>query len=223
MTEIELLTPDKIIRSKRKSISLNIENNGDFIVRAPIYSTEKQIFQFIIEKSHWIITKRLKAKQNSKSHILKLENNQTINLFGKEYIIILYNKSNVKIIENVLYLPTKNTKEKLISFLKKFAKLTIEERTNILAKQFDFEFNKISISSAKTNWGSCSHNNNLHFTFRLCFCPMLVVDYIIIHELSHTKIKNHSKKFWLLVEKFCPEFKQHNKWLKDNRHIMEII
>ena len=54
-------------------------------------------------------------------------------------------------------------------------------------------------------------------------CPKTVVDYIILHELTHTKIKNHSKEFYIALGRICPEFKQHEKWLKDNREIVTVI
>ena len=67
MTNFEILQPNKIIKSKRKSISLIIKNNGEFIVRAPLFSTEKEIFKFINLKSDWIIKKRTEQKQ----HLIK--------------------------------------------------------------------------------------------------------------------------------------------------------
>ena len=65
MTNIELLTPDKIIKSKRKSISLIIKNDGEFVVRAPIKCADKDILNFINKKAEWIIKKRVEQKQNS--------------------------------------------------------------------------------------------------------------------------------------------------------------
>lgn len=222
MTNIELLTPDKIIKSKRKSITLIIKNDGEFVVRAPINCSDKDILNFINQKAEWIIKKRVEQKQNS-IQPLKMVNGEQISLFGNEYVIELKDVFKVKIVENLIIVPTANSKQKFINFLKKQTKKHIEERAKLIAELFGFEYLKISISSAKTCWGSCSFNNNLHFTFKLAFCPLDVIDYIILHELCHTKCKNHSTKFWQLVEHCMPNYKTQEKWLKKNRGIINII
>ena len=92
-----------------------------------------------------------------------------------------------------------------------------------IAKQFGFNYESITISSARTNWGSCGAKNTLNFTYKLAMCPKPVVDYIIVHELCHTKVKNHSSKFWNEVQKCFPEYKTCEKWLKTNRAIINKI
>lgn len=223
MTEIELLTPDKIIYSKRKSIALNITNTGDFVVRAPKNCQEEQIYKFIVQKSDWIIKHRLKAKNSYINNTFIIENNAKFNILDETYTILLSNKKKVEIIGSNLLIPIENKEQYLIMFLKKQAKMIIKERVEQFASQFNLKYNTVSISSAKTNWGSCSYNNKLHFTYRLLLCPNDVLNYVIIHELAHTQIKNHSREFWALVANFCPNYKIYNKWLKDNKYLMERI
>ena len=74
--------------------------------------------------------------------------------------------------------------------------------------------NKISITSAKTRWGSCSGKNNLNFTWRLMMAEPEVIKYVIIHELAHIKEKNHGKRFWTLVEQYEPEYKTKKEKLR---------
>ena len=95
--------------------------------------------------------------------------------------------------------------------------------TNAPRLSFLCNYSSISINSAKTRWGSCTPSNKLHFTYKLMLCPIPIVDYIIIHELCHTKVKNHSKKFWQLVEYYYPDYITCEKWLKKNRAIIEFI
>jgi predicted metal-dependent hydrolase len=68
----------------------------------------------------------------------------------------------------------------------------------------------------KTLWGSCSGVNNINLNYLLIMAPMSVIDYVIVHELAHTKIKNHSKDFWQLVESILPKYKASKSWLKNN-------
>ena len=222
MNELELITPNQIIRSKRKSITLVIKNNGDFIVRAPIKVKESEIHKFIIQKKEWVIKKRLDQLSNIYNE-LTFKKPESINILGKTYNIELVDKSRVKLENNIIEVPKINSKERVVRFLKNFTRKYIYERVEIIAKQNNFQYNKISISSAKTNWGSCSHNNCLNFTYKLIMCPTDVVDYIVLHELCHTKIKNHSSKFWTLVKSIKSDYKLYESWLKKNRGIIDII
>lgn len=222
MNEQNLLIPTKIIKSKRKSISLIIKNNGDFIVRAPLNCEEKKIFNFIHNKKEWIIKKRIEQMSNSFKK-LQFNKDETINILNKQYSIVLTDKTRVKINEDIIEVPKDNSKAKLISFLKAYARKYFNDRAKLIAQLFNFSYSKITISSAKTCWGSCGGNNILHFTYKLIMCPEDVVDYVVLHELCHTKIKNHSKKFWLLVETCNPNYKNHEKWLKKYRGIIDVI
>ncbi len=217
----ELLLPNKIVKSKRRSISLQIKVSGEFIVRAPIKCKNEEIFKFIHQKANWIIEKRLEATKQNIS--LKLENGEKVELLGDLYEIQLSDVPRCKFKDDKILLPTENTIECFVKLLKKLLKNYLEQKVPVLANLFAFSYSSIGVSSAKTNWGSCSALNRLHFTYKLALCPKLVVDYIIIHELCHTKIKNHSAKFWALVLKCCPDYKTQEKWLKTNRAVVELI
>lgn len=222
MGRIELLTPNQVVKSKRKTISLIIKSNGNFIVRAPINAKEIDILRFINQKVDWIIKKRTE-QINSAIKPITFDENEKIMLLGKYFNLVYTDTSKIKIVEDNLILPKNNSKEKLVKYLKKYAKQYITERVKVIAELFNFEYKSISITSAKTCWGSCSHINNLHFTYKLIMCPPDVIDYIVLHELCHTKVKNHSSRFWALVERCNPYYKTHEMWLKKNRAIIEII
>jgi len=87
-------------------------------------------------------------------------------------------------------------------------------RVKKLASKYNFKFNKIRITSAKTRWWSCSYKKNLNFSYRLMKLPPDIIDYIIIHELAHLKHMNHSKKFWNCVESMMDNYKEKEKFLK---------
>ncbi len=105
--------------------------------------------------------------------------------------------------------------EKEILKLKQKAKAYIPWRVEKLAKRFDKKYNKIKITSAKTRWWSCTSQKNLNFSYRLIQAEKKAIDYVIIHELAHLKYMNHSKKFWLHVEEMMSDYKQWDKWLKN--------
>ena len=87
------------------------------------------------------------------------------------------------------------------------------QRLIFLAQKFNFGFNRITFRIQKTRWGSCSHKNNLNLNVKLIKLPQELQDYVILHELVHTKVKNHSPLFWQEMEKALPEAKKLNKEL----------
>jgi predicted metal-dependent hydrolase len=90
------------------------------------------------------------------------------------------------------------------------------ERVLIYSRKHGFHYQKIRISSARSRWGSCSSSGMLSFTYRLVMAPPEVVDYVVVHELVHTQVKNHSKTFWRRVGEILPDYKVKLTWLKKN-------
>ena len=95
------------------------------------------------------------------------------------------------------------------------ARRAITRRVDALADAFGLSYNKIYIRNQKTRWGSCSTRGNLSFNWRLVTMPPDVMDYVIIHELSHLDQPNHSRHFWQLVEVRCPGYRGCKSWLKE--------
>lgn len=81
------------------------------------------------------------------------------------------------------------------------ARALLIERLEQLAKLHDFKFNKVSIRNQKTKWGSCSAKNNISLNVNLAALPSELRDYVVLHELVHTRIKNHSNKFWAELDR----------------------
>lgn len=97
---------------------------------------------------------------------------------------------------------------------KERARGIIEARTAELARAHGFEFSRIYVRDQKTRWGSCSRNRNLSFNYRIALLPERVMDYVIVHELSHLRHFNHSHMFWNCVEAMLPDYKRLRKELK---------
>lgn len=171
-------------------------------------------YKFLLEKEYWI---RRKLQVLEKEDYVNTKN---IPLFGKEYLLLnvdsIRNKVHIK--ENVIHvdsLPTYHNKT-LVKFLQNKLLVEITDIVNRLSKQYQLKFSRIKITNAKTRWGSCSSNLILRFNWRLVFAPQEVLNYVIIHEMCHLVEMNHSKPFWDLVAKLCPEYKTAKLWLKEN-------
>lgn len=109
----------------------------------------------------------------------------------------------------------KLTREKVIALAEEALKV-IPERVEYFAKVIGVTYGKITIRNQKTRWGSCSSKGNLNFNCLLMLAPPEVLDYVVVHELCHRKQMNHSKAFWLEVEKVLPNYKEARKWLKED-------
>ena len=108
----------------------------------------------------------------------------------------------------------KLTREKVIALAEEALKV-IPERVDYFAKVIGVTYGKITVRNQKTRWGSCSSKGNLNFNCLLMLAPPEVLDYVVVHELCHRKQMNHSKAFWLEVEKVLPDYKEVRKWLNE--------
>lgn len=95
-----------------------------------------------------------------------------------------------------------------IERLRAEAKAYIPERVQVLADEHDFDFNRITIKNMTSRWGSCSSKKNLNFSLHLMRLKSHYIDYVILHELSHTQEMNHGPRFWNLLESVCPGAKK---------------
>lgn len=92
----------------------------------------------------------------------------------------------------------------------------ISERTAYYARIMKEHYHSIRIKDQKTIWGSCSSRRNLNFSWRIIMAPTQAMDYIIIHELCHLKVMNHSREFWDHVAEFMPDYQKWNEWMDRN-------
>jgi len=96
------------------------------------------------------------------------------------------------------------------------AKKRLTDRLYHLAKEHGFTCNNVTIREQRTRWGSCSYNNNISLNLKLVLLPKELIDYVVLHELVHTRIPNHSEKFWAELDKYTGNGKGLAKKLRMN-------
>ena len=89
-------------------------------------------------------------------------------------------------------------------------------------KHFQKPVKGVRLKYNHSNWGSCSRSGNINLSTRLLFAPPDVIDYVIVHELAHLVELNHSPRFWNIVEKAVPDYRDKEKWLKENRNLCDF-
>lgn len=220
-----IIKPDKIIRSKRKTVALTVDSSGRLIVRAPLRCSEARILAFIEKKSDWIL--KHQAKHSVPKTFFPSDNLNGFSFALQGYSCkICYYEGKRTVFEEAngaLYLPQGKGEDEIRKWLKQRAKSVFSLLAETRAKQMGASYKAVCVSSAKGCWGSCSADNTLRFTFRLLYAPTAVIDYVIVHELAHTFHKNHGKEFWQRVERYCPDWKIKRKWLKDHGYFMQIF
>jgi predicted metal-dependent hydrolase len=211
---------DNLVRSKRRTIALIVERDGSLTVRAPKRAALADINSFIREKARWIERTREKLKsipELPKKHFI---DGEKFPFLGDLYELQLVKPQRPSLrFDAGFYLghtSQKRGEQVFTRWYKEQALTVISERVNIFSEMHGFVPGRIRITSARTRWGSCSPDGTLNFTWRLILAPLQVVDYVVIHELVHLRVKNHSGRFWKIVQDLAPEYPLQRKWLREH-------
>ncbi len=224
MTEIRI---DKIIRSKRRTIALEVTRDAGLIVRAPYRTPFDFIEKVVFKKRFWIKEKQEFVRDRCKKVMPKeFLSGEGVLYLGDMYKLEFIDDLDMPIVfNNGFQMSRKNldtAKDILIGWYKEQAYQKISERVNWHSSLSGLKYHKIKLSGAQKRWGSCSAKGNLNFSWRLIMAPLRVIDYVVVHELAHLEEKNHSKSFWNKVKIMQPDYARHKSWLKENRHLLDI-
>ncbi len=217
----------ELIRSRRRTLSLEINSNAKLVVRAPLLLSTRKIEQFIAQKRIWILKNKQKiAYRQQEVQPKQFVNGEEFWYLGKKYPLYVSNNSEFPLILDECFVLSQNSfiqaKDIFHKWYNVHAKHEILGRVKTWALFSGLKYNQIKISSATKRWGSCSYNNNLNFSWRLVMAPVQVIDYVAVHELAHTVEKNHSSRFWNKVEEIMPEYQIYRKWIQKNGHLLVL-
>lgn len=200
----------EFVRSERaKNINVRIAKDN-LRVTLPRRATEAEAMRFINSVRERIIRKQNKLKNNALTNNLTLNENSLLKTLtfsvetrATERENVFFSMKNaVLIVEFPQKADCADEKMQAIFwnginyFLKKEAKRILPNRVRILADEYGFSYASVKIQSSKTRWGSCSQGKNINLSFSLMLLPQHLIDYVILHELCHTKEMNHSTRFW---------------------------
>lgn len=122
------------------------------------------------------------------------------------------------------HLPEGVALEELLPYLRRLystiAKGTLIARTRLTADRMGIEIADVKVNSAKTRWGSCSAQKVINLSWKLIAADISLIDYVIVHELCHTRQMNHSEAFWENVRMVIPDYKERREALKDVQKVL---
>jgi len=218
-------------KTRRKTIGISIDMKGEVRVSAPVGVSEKQICEAVQKKAGWIAKKVNEAIEMNSNVVLKeFVSGEKFSYLGKDYTLEVLEKDSGKAEvrmkdDSVFVYITRGysgesrkqaVKEALIKWYRQRFSEVVSQRMEKYSLQLQVAPRRVVIKDQKTRWGSCSQKGNINLNWRLIMAPLPVIDYVVVHELCHLKVMNHSKSFWKLVESILPDCYDRRRWLKIN-------
>lgn len=207
-----------LVRKSISSLRLRLKDRHSFSVSAPYLTPNFLIQKFIQNNADWIIGHSQKISTK-----LKISQLKKITILDKDYQLEFINTQNDSVVilesEQKIYAniskPTElHIKKTLEKKLRPFALKLIKNELRQLSDQFGFEYNHVTVRNQSSRFGSCSSQGNLNFNWQIILFPVDKFRHILLHELNHLKIKNHSRTFWDQLAIYDHHTKSNNLWLK---------
>lgn len=218
----------RLLRSKRRSIGFLIDEDG-LRITAPKWVPIAEIDAAIVEKQRWIFNKLNERRERSARRLQPqmqwrdgatlpyLGNDVTLRLRASHPYGIAYDEASRELL---ISLPPNSDeqqlKDRVQGWLQAQAKVLFARRLPIYAEKLDVRYRQFALSSATTQWGSCTADGKIRLNWRLIHFALPLIDYVVAHELSHLREMNHSPRFWATVQSVFPEFEAAKKALREN-------
>jgi predicted metal-dependent hydrolase len=217
----------RIIRSKRKSICLEISSGTELIVRAPFSVDDAAIDRVVMQKRGWIIKKQRQISQRgSAAPVKEFKAGEEFFYLGNRYPLFLKEKLIPALFFENGFLLARDycyrAKDLFIQWYARQARLYIPGRVEFFCARAGVRCAGISIRNTGSRWGSCGSNGRLNFSCRLMMAPPEVIDYVVAHEVAHLRVMDHSEDFWRNVKGLFPDYKECRFWLRKNGHLLII-
>jgi hypothetical protein len=217
-----------LVRSKRRSIGFMIDDDG-LRITAPKWVTLVEIDSAIREKQRWIFNKLNERRERSARRLLPqmqwsdggklpyLGSDATLRIQSTQVAGIAWNPQTLEL---TVCLPSdaseQQLKDRVQSWLQLEAKRIFAERLPLYAEKLNVSYHSFALSSARTQWGSCTADGRIRLNWRLIHFALPLIDYVIAHELAHLREMNHSPRFWATVQSIFPEFEAAKRALRDH-------
>lgn len=216
----------RLCRSKRRTIGFLVDEDG-LRVTAPRWVTLAEIDSAIIEKQRWIIAKLTERRERSARRLqpeMLWRDGGVLPYLGNEIVLRIRTDRSAGVAydetrqELVISLPPnageQQLKDRVQGWLQSEAKRVFSERLPVYAARLGVSYRTLALSSATTQWGSCTADGRIRLNWRLIHFTVPLIDYVIAHELSHLREMNHSPRFWATVQSIFPDFEDARKALR---------
>ena len=212
--------PYTLKRSKRRTIGLRIDEHG-LTVSVPLRASEKWLHSVLLEKTEWVVEK-LESWQSKRAPGIEWRDGASIPFRAETFVLQLVPKvrgAKPRLQEEVLLVPVgedaeaERIEKAVTAWYRVEALRVFEECIAHFSRLMNVSPREIKLSSARTQWGSCTVHRVVRLNWQLVKMPLHLIDYVVVHELAHLVEMNHSAAFWRVVESACPDYKQCRKEL----------
>ena len=215
-----------LTRSGRRTIGLSIDHRG-LRVMAPWHSPDSEIENMLRQHGAWVIEKLADWQQRPQPRTLPITHGLKLPVLGQDCEIRILSGSNRSIWsgdgQSLSLLPRPaDTAAAATAMLRRLLEKALRQRLldyalphlEDFSGRLDLKPPKLTLSAARTRWGSCSHASGIRLNWRLIHYPPHIVDYVIAHEVAHLQEMNHSPRFWSVVEQLYPDWQSARRQLK---------
>jgi hypothetical protein len=222
-----MIAIDQIIRTRRRTLAIIVEDDGRIVVRAPLRLKQEAIDEFVRSKEQWIQTKHEQALKRTSRFVPKsYVSGEEFLYLGTSFRVEIEDHQRQPLLLNGGFRLSRTALPRAEAVFERWyrrqAQRVMSERAEAYAASHGFAFSRIKITAARKRWGSCGHRGNLSFAWRLVMAPQPVIDYVVVHELAHLKHRNHSKRFWSKVASILPDFRQREAWLEEHGYLLRL-
>jgi predicted metal-dependent hydrolase len=217
---------EKIVRSRRRTIALEVTPQATLVVRAPHRVPQAYIDAMIREKSGWILKKMAEMRERPQAPVREFGEGEVFWFLGRQYPLHYTDDAGGSIVRtDRLCVPRAllpDIRNAIPRWYAEEAKKEIHARCMYFSMMTGYAPTSLRITGARTRWGSCTYKGGLNFSWRLVQAPLSIVDYVIVHELVHLRQHDHSKRFWEKVEALMPDYRERREWLRENERLLRI-
>ena len=216
-------------RVKRKTIGMSVGADG-LEVRAPRWATVASVEAVLHEKSAWILRKLQESQERQKQMrhtIIEWRDGASLPFLGEQWVVRLDPEhqsphiSDTDAAPKYLQVPLSlhaqpgQIRDAVQAWLMQQAKLNFTQRLDHFAPQLGVQWKRLSLSNASSRWGTASADGSIRLNWRLIHFKQDVIDYVVVHELSHLRVMNHSPQFWETVGSLVPDYQQRRHALNE--------
>ncbi|MHB8094914.1 MAG: M48 family metallopeptidase [Candidatus Aminicenantales bacterium] len=225
-------------RRRKRTVSVQVTADAKVVVLAPRFVSDRDIEALVKKKSEWIIGKQADLRRIERLHPPKTYTGGEEFLFlGGGYALDIREgpgerasridpEARKLIVRISAGLPEEERREEIRAAVSAWyraeAPAILDSRVRLYAREIGVLPKGILVREQARRWGSCSGSGILRFNWKLVMAPLRILDYVVVHEICHLKVRNHSKAFWEEVGRIVPDYKDRRAWLRGNAHLFRL-
>lgn len=217
----------EVVRSRRSTADIIIERDGSVVVRAPEWADDELINSIVRLRHFWIFQSLAEWKDLNATRVFReYKNGEGFLYLGRAYRLLLIADQNEPLrLENDRFMLRRalvergelsGAKEAFRNFYVSRGLEHIRQRVDYFAPKAGVNPCSVEVRELGNRWASCSPSASLSFHWKCMMAPLTIIDYIVVHELSHLHQRDHTDAFWNEVDKLIPDYRERKKWLRKN-------